>query len=148
MVDFILWIYLGCFEDRFYQILDKMSQYFIDYLLGVIMFGMGFTEIILILVVAIIALGPEKLPTVAVDVAKFFKKMKTSVDEVKDTINSELNIDEISNIKDEFRSSVGGINDLAKIDLDINSKTIIENKKAKTKSKKVKQPKEQKVEDA
>ena len=112
------------------------------------MFGMGFTEIILILVVAIIALGPEKLPTVAVDVAKFFKKMKTSVDEVKDTINSELNIDEISNIKDEFRSSVGGINDLAKINLDINSKTIIENKKAKTKSKKVKQPKEQKVEDA
>jgi sec-independent protein translocase protein TatB len=125
-----------------------MSQYFIDYLLGVIMFGMGFAEIILILVVAIIALGPEKLPTVAVDVAKFFKKMKTSVDEVKETINSELNIDEISNIKDEFRSSVGGINDLAKIDLDINSKTIIENKKAKTKSKKVKQPKEQKVEDA
>ena len=40
------------------------------------MFGMGFLEIFLVLIVAIIALGPEKLPTAAVEVVKFFKKFK------------------------------------------------------------------------
>jgi hypothetical protein len=40
------------------------------------MFGLGFMEIFVILVIAVIALGPEKLPGVAVDVAKFLKKLK------------------------------------------------------------------------
>ena len=42
------------------------------------MFGMGFTEILLIAMVAIIALGPEKLPTTMVQIAKFINKIKNS----------------------------------------------------------------------
>ncbi len=38
------------------------------------MFGMGFMEIILIAIVAIIALGPEKLPGTMVQIAKFINK--------------------------------------------------------------------------
>ncbi len=34
------------------------------------MFGMGFTEILLIALVAIIALGPEKLPTTMVQIVR------------------------------------------------------------------------------
>ena len=91
------------------------------------MFGMGFTEIILILIVAVIALGPDKLPTAAIEVAKFFKKFKTGVEEAKSTINSELNIAEIQNIKNEaqdFQSNLHqitntNINDLAGLDDDI-----------------------------
>ena len=91
------------------------------------MFGMGFTEIILILIVAVIALGPDKLPTAAIEVAKFFKKFKTGVEEAKSTINSELNIAEIQNIKNEaqeFQSNIHqitntNINDLAGLDDDI-----------------------------
>ena len=43
------------------------------------MFGMGFTEILLIVMVAIIALGPEKLPTTMVQIAKFINKIKTKL---------------------------------------------------------------------
>ena len=40
------------------------------------MFGMGIMEIFLIAIVAIIALGPEKLPTTMVQIAKFLNKLK------------------------------------------------------------------------
>ena len=56
------------------------------------MFGMGFMEIFLIAIIAIIALGPEKLPTAMVEIAKFIKKFKTGIDDAKSTLNSELNI--------------------------------------------------------
>ena len=42
------------------------------------MFGMGITEILLIAIVAIIALGPEKLPDAMVQIAKFINKFKNS----------------------------------------------------------------------
>ena len=81
------------------------------------MFGMGFMEIMLILIVAVIALGPEKLPTAAVDIAKFLKKMRSSVDDAKSTIDSELTKtglrDEANNFKDNM-----GIDRLANLNLD------------------------------
>ncbi len=42
------------------------------------MFGMGFTEILMIAVVAILFLGPDKLPDAMVSVAKFIKGGKRS----------------------------------------------------------------------
>lgn len=59
------------------------------------MFGMGFMEIFLIAVVAIIALGPEKLPTAMVEIAKFLKKFKSGVEDAKSTLDNELNITEM-----------------------------------------------------
>ena len=47
------------------------------------MFGMGFMEIFLIAIIAVIALGPEKLPTAMVEIAKFIKKFKTGLDDAK-----------------------------------------------------------------
>jgi sec-independent protein translocase protein TatB len=72
------------------------------------MFGMGFTEILLIGIIAIIALGPEKLPSAMVDVAKFFKKLKSGVEDAKSTLNDELNITEIKNQADQFKAQVDG----------------------------------------
>lgn len=59
------------------------------------MFGMGFTEILIVLVIAILFLGPEKLPTAIVDIAKFFKQMKTTVGSMKDSLEEEMNVTEI-----------------------------------------------------
>merc|ERR1711879_951973 len=59
------------------------------------MFGMGFMEILLIAVIAIIALGPEKLPSAMVDIAKFLKKFKSGVEDAKSTLDNELNISEM-----------------------------------------------------
>jgi len=59
------------------------------------MFGMGFMEIFLIAIVAIIALGPEKLPTAMVEIAKFLKKFKSGVEDAKSSLDNELNITEM-----------------------------------------------------
>ena len=70
------------------------------------MFGMGFMEIFLALVVAVIALGPEKLPTAAVDIAKFFKKLKGDIDSAKSTIDEELNFSEIRDSADDLKNQI------------------------------------------
>jgi len=75
------------------------------------MFGMGFMEILLVVIVAIIALGPEKLPSAMVDVAKFFKKMKSGLEDAKSTIDQELNISEMKKEAQEFKSNFEQITD-------------------------------------
>ena len=59
------------------------------------MFGMGFTEIVIILVIAILFLGPDKLPSAMVDIAKFFRQMKKTVGTMKDSLEEEMNVSEI-----------------------------------------------------
>ena len=68
------------------------------------MFGMGFMEILLVAVVAIIALGPEKLPTAMVDLAKMFKKFKRGLDDAKSTLNEELKISEMKSEANKFKA--------------------------------------------
>jgi sec-independent protein translocase protein TatB len=70
------------------------------------MFGMGFTEILLIALVAIIALGPEKLPTAMVQVAKFINKFRTGLEDAKSTLHSELNISEMKEEANKFKSQI------------------------------------------
>ena len=59
------------------------------------MFGMGFAEILIIGVIAILFLGPDKLPETMIQIAKFFKSVKTTVASAKTTIEDELHIQEI-----------------------------------------------------
>ena len=59
------------------------------------MFGMGFVEILIIAVIAILFLGPDKLPSAMVDIAKFFRQMKKTVGSVKDSLEEEMNVSEI-----------------------------------------------------
>ncbi len=97
------------------------------------MFGMGFMEIFLILIVAVIALGPEKLPTAAVDIAKMFKKLKGGFDDAKSTLHDELNISELSDLKNDaykIQSSIK-MDRLASLELD----DILEDDKPKKKKK-------------
>jgi len=59
------------------------------------MFGMGFTEILIIAVIAILFLGPDKLPGAMVDIAKFFRNAKNAIGSVKDTLEEEMHVSEI-----------------------------------------------------
>ncbi len=70
------------------------------------MFGMGFMEILLIAVIAIIALGPDKLPTAMVEVAKFIKKFKSGLDDAKSTLDSELNVNEMKDQANKFKAQI------------------------------------------
>ncbi len=59
------------------------------------MFGMGFTEILFIAVVAILFLGPDKLPEAMVQIAKFFKSVRSTVNEAKSSFEEEVRIKEL-----------------------------------------------------
>jgi len=59
------------------------------------MFGIGFTELLLISIVAILFLGPDKLPQAFVEVAKFIKGVKKTVGEAKSSLEEELKVSEL-----------------------------------------------------
>ncbi|MDQ7055587.1 MAG: Sec-independent protein translocase protein TatB [Persephonella sp.] len=53
------------------------------------MFGIGFSELILIFVVALLVLGPKRLPEVAKTLGRFYREIRSTVDEVKEVIVEE-----------------------------------------------------------
>jgi sec-independent protein translocase protein TatB len=53
---------------------------------------MGFTEILVIAVIAILFLGPDKLPSTMVQIAKFFKSTKEVIGNMKDSFEEEMNV--------------------------------------------------------
>ncbi len=67
------------------------------------MFGIGLFEIVIILIVAVIFLGPDKLPKAIVDAVRFFKAIKKTIDETKQTINKEINISHLKQEALEYR---------------------------------------------
>jgi sec-independent protein translocase protein TatB len=70
------------------------------------MFGMGFMEIMLIAIIAVIALGPDKLPDTMVQVARFFKKFKSGLEDAKSTLDNELNISDMKAEATKFRNQI------------------------------------------
>lgn len=59
------------------------------------MFGMSFMEIMIIAVIAVLFLGPDKLPSAMVQIAKFFKTFKTSINDAKASIEQEIKLEEL-----------------------------------------------------
>jgi len=59
------------------------------------MFGLGFSEIIIIAVIAVLFLGPDKLPSALIEVAKFLKNTKNAISNVKESIEQEMNVSDI-----------------------------------------------------
>ncbi len=59
------------------------------------MFGIGLPELIVILALALVVLGPEKLPQVARQAARFINELKRASDEFK----KELEIDKLDDIR-------------------------------------------------
>ncbi|MEA2050550.1 MAG: Sec-independent protein translocase protein TatB [Campylobacterota bacterium] len=105
------------------------------------MFGMGFMEIFLVAIVAIIALGPEKLPSAMVDIAKFFKKFKSGIENAKSTLDNELNISQMKEEADKFKASVSDVKSIASVDLDEITSLDVDNKEDTTPQKEIKKAK-------
>jgi len=59
------------------------------------MFGMGLGELFFIAVIAILFLGPEKLPDAMVQIAKFFRSVKRTVNDAQTSLEEELRISEL-----------------------------------------------------
>ncbi len=59
------------------------------------MFGIGFDELIIIVIIAILFLGPDKLPEAAVKFTRFLKSAKKVMNDAKSAIESEMKIAEL-----------------------------------------------------
>ncbi|OGR05028.1 MAG: hypothetical protein A2511_09425 [Deltaproteobacteria bacterium RIFOXYD12_FULL_50_9] len=55
------------------------------------MFGIGLPELILIMAIALIVIGPDKLPDLAKTVAKQLLELKKAAGTLKDTLQDEMN---------------------------------------------------------
>jgi len=59
------------------------------------MFGIGFTELLLISIIAILFLGPDKLPGALVEMAKFIKGVKKTIGDAKSSLEEEIKINDL-----------------------------------------------------
>jgi sec-independent protein translocase protein TatB len=70
------------------------------------MFGMGFSEILIIVVIAILFLGPDKLPQTMVDIARFFRSAKRTLASAKASIEEELHVEDIKREVNSYKDNL------------------------------------------
>ena len=71
------------------------------------MFGIGFEHLLVILVVALLVVGPNKLPDVARALGKGYAEFKRTMDELKNTMDQD---ETVRGLKEEFRSAQREVN--------------------------------------
>jgi sec-independent protein translocase protein TatB len=69
------------------------------------MFDIAFSEIVVIAVVALIVIGPERLPKVARTLGHMFGRLQRYVNDVKADINREMELDELRKLRSEVQSA-------------------------------------------
>ena len=69
------------------------------------MFDIGFSELLLIGIVALIVIGPEKLPRVARTVGHLAGRLQRYVSDVKADINREIELDELRKMRDSMQEA-------------------------------------------
>jgi sec-independent protein translocase protein TatB len=72
------------------------------------MLGMGIGEILIVAIVAVIVLGPDKLPSAMVNIAKFFKLFKQTINGAKSTFEQEIKIAELKEDAKKYKDSLTG----------------------------------------
>ena len=73
------------------------------------MFDVGFSEIVVIAVVALIVIGPERLPKVARTLGHMFGRLQRYVNEVKADINREMELEELRKLQAQVQSAARDI---------------------------------------
>ena len=115
------------------------------------MFGIGFTELVLIMIIAILFIGPDKLPETMVQIAKFIKSIKQTVGEAKSSLEEEMKIadlkEEALNYKKQLTDATSELKGFKNLSLDDFEKDVTyKDKSSDTKNEPVATPVEPKQE--
>ena len=81
------------------------------------MFDIGFSELMVIGLVALIVIGPERLPRVARTLGHLTGKLQRYVADIKADINREVELDELRKMKDSVQQAATGIEDSVQSEL-------------------------------
>ena len=73
------------------------------------MFDIAFTEMVVMAVIALIIVGPERLPKLARQVGQWAGKLQRYVNDVKSDLNKQIELEELRNIKSEVTSAARGL---------------------------------------
>ncbi len=71
------------------------------------MFGIGFEHLLVILVVVLLLVGPDKLPGVARALGRGYAEFKRTMDDLKNTMDQD---DTVRGLREEFRSAQREVN--------------------------------------
>lgn len=73
------------------------------------MFDIGFSELLVIGIVALIVIGPERLPRVARTIGHLAGRLQRYVADVKADINREMELDELRKMRDSMQQAAADI---------------------------------------
>ena len=82
------------------------------------MFDIGFSELLVIGLVALIVIGPERLPGVARTLGILAGRLQRYVADVKADINREVELDELRKMKDSVQQAASGFENSVQSELD------------------------------
>jgi sec-independent protein translocase protein TatB len=74
-----------------------------------VMFDIGFSELLVIAVVALLVIGPERLPKVARTAGHLFGRLQRYVNDVKSDIQRELELDELKKLRSQFEDAARSV---------------------------------------
>jgi len=75
------------------------------------MFDIGFSELLLIAIVALIVIGPQQLPRVARTVGHLFGRMQRYVNDVKADISREMELQELKKLQASMEDTARSMHD-------------------------------------
>ncbi len=75
------------------------------------MFDIGFSELLVIAVVALLVIGPERLPKVARTAGHLFGRLQRYVNDVKADIQREMELDELRKLRSQFEDAARSVQD-------------------------------------
>jgi sec-independent protein translocase protein TatB len=82
------------------------------------MFDIGFSELMVIGIVALLVIGPEKLPKVARTLGHLLGRAQRYVNDVKSDINREIQLDELKKLQSEVTESARSLEDSVRKEFD------------------------------